>query len=175
MPDQFPEHLAEAAETIDELRAQRHRALPPSERGVQRLLDSISRPRFVIALAVSICVWVVANSILRSVGRPFDDYAYNLLNLTATLISLVLVVAVLSAQRTANTIEQERARLMLQLMLVQDRKITQALNAVEDLRRVNPHLDDPQTGELHEETDLHAAARALQQVEVQEDDEELRP
>lgn len=149
----------------------RHRQLPPAERSVQALLDAIARPRFVLLLAASICAWIAANALARASGHAFDDRAYNLLNLVATLTSLVLVVAVLSGQRTNNTLEQERARLMLQLMIVHDRKITQALNAVEDLRRVDPRMPDPEKGELHEETDLHAAARALREAEGSEPEE----
>lgn len=167
---EYPEHLAEAAQAIDELRAQRVKQLPPSERAVQRILDAIARPAFIVGLACCIGLWLAINAAMRAVGRPFDDSAYSLLNLIATLVSLVLVLAVLSGQRTTNVLEQERARLMLQLMLIHDRKVTQTLNAVEDLRRANPRAADPELGELHEETDLHAAARALQEAESQEGD-----
>lgn len=164
-PPEPPEHLTEAAQAVDELRTMRHRQLPPAERSVQAFLDAIARPRFVLVLVVSICVWVSANALARAAGHAFDDSAYNVLNLVATLISLVLVVAILSGQRTNNTLEQERARLMLQLMIVHDRKITEALNGVEDLRRVDPRVPDPEKGDLHEETDLHEAARALREAE----------
>lgn len=169
-PD-LPEHLTEAAQAVDELRTMRHRQLPPAERSVQAFLDAIARPGFVLILAASICVWVAANALGRATGHAFDDPGYNLLNLVATVTSLVLVVAVLSGQRTNNTLEQERARLMLQLMIVHDRKITQALNAVEDLRRVDPRMPDPEKSDLHEETNLHAAARALREAEGTEPDE----
>ena len=152
----YPEHLAEAAQAIDELRAQRHRQLRPSERTVQRFMYTIAQPRFVAILAGGIVVWVVLNAVLRPLHAAFDDPAFNMLNLVATLMSLVLVIAILSGQHTQATLEQERARLLLQLMLIQDRKISELL------KQLHPH-DAPAA--LHEETDIHAAARALEEAE----------
>lgn len=151
----YPEHLAEAAQAIDELRAQRHRQLRPSERTVQRFVETLAQPRSIVILAIGIVVWVALNAALRPLHAAFDDAAFNILNLIATLISLVLVVAILSGQHTQATLEQERARLMLQLMLIQDRKISELL------KELHPRGGDA----LHEETDIHAAARALEEAE----------
>lgn len=166
---EYPEHIREAAEAIDELREQRHRQMSPSERAVQHFMDAVARPRFILILATFIVVWVVLNVILRSSHAAFDDKTFTLLNLIAQLTSLILVVSILSHQTTQSTIEQERARLMLQLMLIADRKITEALNGVEDLRRVDPRVDTPkEPGELHKDTNVHTAVRALQEAESEE-------
>ncbi len=141
MHGETPDHVREAAQTIDELRAQRRRQLPASERAVQRMVERVGRPRFIIALAVFIVAWVAVNSLLRASHASFDDRGFSMLNTFAQLCSLLLVVSVLSHQNTQSTLEQERARLMLQMMVIHDRKITEALNAVEDLRREHPRID----------------------------------
>jgi uncharacterized membrane protein len=165
----YPEHIREAAEAIDELRSQRHRQIPKSERAVQRFMDAIARPRFILILALFIVAWIVLNDILAGHHSEFDDRKFTTLNLIAQLTSLMLVFAILSQQKTQSTLEQERARLMLQLMLIQDRKVTEVLNAVEDLRRVDPRVETPEEpGELHKETDVHTAARALLEAESQD-------
>ncbi|MFN2450318.1 MAG: hypothetical protein ABR508_11125 [Candidatus Baltobacteraceae bacterium] len=156
--NEAPDHLREAAQAIDELRAQRHRQMPRAERAVQRLVESIGRPRFILALAIGLAAWAF-----------LSDHSFTALDTFAQLASFLLVVAILSHQNTESTIEQERARLMLQLMMIQDRKVTQALNAIEDLRREHPRIDTSgDSKELHQETDLHQAARALREAEKDE-------
>jgi uncharacterized membrane protein len=165
----YPEHLREAAETIDALRSERHRQMSAAERGVQHFMGLIGRPRFIIGLVVAIVLWIALNLVLRQDHAAFDTRDFATLNTIAGLSSFILVFAILSHQNTQSTIEQERARLLLQMLVIQDRKITQALNSLEDLRREHPRIDtsgDPT--ELHQETDLHAAARALHEAEGQE-------
>ncbi len=165
--------MREAAQAIDELRTQRHRRLPARERAVQALMDRIGRPRFILAVVVFILAWVVADLILRAQHRRFDSETFGLLNTVAQLVSLLLVIGVLSSQNTQGTVERERARLMLQLAVIQDRKITEALNAIEDLRRVNPEIettDEPTA--LREATDVHEAAQALVEAERETGEEQ---
>jgi len=129
-------------------------------------MERIGRPLVILGLAAFIVAWVALNLFLRHGHAALDNDSFAVLNTMAGLASLVLVVAILSHQNTQSTIEQERARLMLQMMVIQDRKVTEALNALEDLRREHPRIDtssDPT--ELHQATDLHEATRALQEAE----------
>jgi uncharacterized membrane protein len=167
----YPEHLREAAETIDALRAARHRQMSSAERSVQHLIGLIGRPRFIMILVTGIVVWIVLNTLLRSAHLAFDTTTFTILNTIAQLSSLILVVAILSHQNIQSTLEQERARLILQMLVIGDRKITQALNALDELRREHPRIDTSgDSTELHQETDLHEAARALQEAEGEETD-----
>lgn len=174
--NEYPEHVREAAEAIDELRSQRRRQLPARERALQTFLNRIGRPRFVLAVSVFIVVWVTLNMLLASRHEAFDTPAFTLLNTIAQLLSLLLVIAIFSAQNTENTIEQERARLMLQLALIHDRKISAIVQAVEQLsgRSGLPFVQEvPQ--ELHRPTDIHEAAGALQEAERNNPDDESLP
>ncbi len=99
--------------------------------------------------------------------RKAFDTTFSLLDTIAQLISLVLVIGIMSAQNTDATLEQERARLMLQLAVIHDRKITEALNAIETLRA--PRRAEPQTDEeLRRATDIHEATDALRAVEQEQ-------
>src|SRR5579872_6543305 len=164
MPDnEYPDHIREAAQAIDELRALRHRQLSYPERAIQAFISRIGEPRIVLAVAFCIVVWIVLNTLLRP--HAFDDAAFSRLNTICQTISVVLVFGILSAEHTQADIEQERARLMLQLALIQDRKISDALKALDELRRASPRVPDPQEpAELRQATDIHEAANALREA-----------
>ena len=176
MPEsEYPEHVREAAEAIDELRSQRRRQLPARERALQALLNRIGRPRFLLAVVFFIIAWVVLNFFLASRHAAFDTPGLTLLDTIAQLLSLLLVIAIFSAQNTENTIERERARLMLQLALIHDRKITALIQSVERISMDSsaPAEDVPE--ELHRPTDIHEAASALREVERKNPEEETSP
>ena len=168
MPDaDYPEHIREAAQAIDELRALRHRQLQPLERAIQALMSRIGEPRIALAVAICLVCWFLASTMLRS-HYAVNDASVTLFNTVCQSVSLVLVIGILSAENTQAAIEQERARLMLQLALIQDRKISDALKALDELRRASPRLPDPQEPpELREATDIHKAASALRDAEEQ--------
>ena len=173
MANDYPEHVREAAQAIDELRAQRRQQLPARERAVQAFISRVGRPRFMLATAVVIVAWVVLNTILLSRHANFDTPTFGLLSTIAQLISLMLVIGILSAENTQGVLEQERARLMLQLAIIHDRKITEVLKAVEDLqggRRGAKTSEQP--AELREAIDIHEAASALREAEREPAEEE---
>jgi uncharacterized membrane protein len=153
---EHPQHVREAGETIHELREERHRELPKPERIVQDLSAWIGRPAMFGCVVAAIVVWVVLNLVLRPQHRAFDTDTFALLNTAAQLFSLVIVLMVLSAQNSQRTLEEERARLTLQLSLIIDKKITHALR-----QAGGPAVKE----ELHEPTDLHQAAEALREAE----------
>lgn len=158
-----PEHLREAGETINELRAQRLEELPKRERLVQDFVARIGRPRFLLFVAAFIVVWVVANLLLRPAHRAFDTDTFAVLNLISQLVSLVIVLAILSGQQSLRTLEEERDRLTLQMSLIIDKKVTEALR--------NMRVDNDRH-ELREPTDLHQAAEVLREAEEQAEAEE---
>jgi uncharacterized membrane protein len=158
-PDpEHPEHLREAGETINELRAQRLEELPKRERLTQDFVARIGRPRFVLAVAGFILAWVLANLLLRPSHHAFDTDTFAVLNLISQLFSLVIVLAILSGQQSMRTLEEERDRLTLQMSLIVDKKISEALR--------NMHVAEG-GHELREPTDLHQAAEVLRKAEEQ--------
>ena len=173
MANDYPEHVREAAQAIDELRAQRRQQLPARERAVQAFISRVGRPRFRLAVVVVIIAWVVLNTILLPRHANFDTPTFGLLSTIAQLISLMLVIGILSAENTQGVLEQERARLMLQLAMIHDRKITEVLKAVEDLQGARRGAKtNEQPAELREATDIHEAASALREAESEQAEEE---
>lgn len=153
---QSSERVQDAAQTIHELRAQRREELPRDERAVESFMHGVGRPRTIAIVVAFVVIWVALNVLLRPHHQTFDDTPFALLNLISQLLSLMLVIGVLSAQNTQSTIDQERARLMLQLAIVQDKKISEVLEmlgARDQSRRP---------------TNLHEAAEALKEAERQE-------
>jgi uncharacterized membrane protein len=159
------EHLQQAGETIEELRDERHESLPKRERIVQASMSRLGRPSSVVTVIALIVLWIVLNLVLRPLHRAFDTETFALLGLTAQLVSLVAVLTILSAQNSQRKIIEERDRLTLQLTLIIDKKITEALRELGTGNRER---------ELYEPTDLHRAAEVLRKAEEQagKDDEE---
>lgn len=163
---EHPEHLREAGETIQELREERHQSLPKRERIAQAVMTRLGRPRFVLFVAIFIIVWVVLNVVLRPRHLAFDTDTFATLNTISQLFSLLVVLTILSGQTSQRTIEEERDRLTLQMSLIIDKKITEAL------RRLS---DGEKRHDLQEPTDLHQAAEVLRKAEEQAgQDEEQR-
>lgn len=172
--NEYPDYLKEAAQTIDTLRQERHRQLPRRERLVQAFMQRIGRPRVILLVSAFIIVWVVTNVVLWSRGPGFDTRSFSLLATIMQAMNLLVAVAILTAENTQQTLHEERTRLLLQLSMVHDQKITKALNDIEDLRRVNPEVEtaDGPEDELHRPTDLRAAADLIQQTSERSADEE---
>jgi uncharacterized membrane protein len=151
-----PEHLREAGETIQELRQERHQSLPKRERIVQAIVTRIGRPRFLAYVIAFIIIWVALNLVLRAHHLAFDTDNFATLNTISQLVSLVVVLTILSGQTSERTLEEERDRLTLQMSLIIDKKITEALRQLSSGKRAH---------ELHEPTDLHQAAEVLREAE----------
>jgi uncharacterized membrane protein len=156
--NQVPQHVRETAQTIEDLRRRTHEGLPKHEMAVQLFTRVFGRPATVAVVSVFIIGWVVANVLLRAHHASFDDNTFSLLALIAQLLSLILVIAILSAENTQAEIAQYRERLMVEMLTIQDRKITEVLNLLKP---------KSEKGELERPTDLHEAAAALQEAEEQ--------
>jgi uncharacterized membrane protein len=151
-----PEHLRDAGKTIQELRDERHQQLPRRERIVQAVMARLGRPRALIFVVAFILLWLTLNLILRPFHKAFDTDTFALLNLISQIASLVIVLTILSGQTSLRTLEEERDRLTLQMSLIIDKKVTEAIR---DL-----HIAQDKR-ELREPTDLHQAAEVLRKAE----------
>lgn len=152
--------IQDAADTIHELRRQRREDLPKDERAVESFMHSFGRPRTIAVIALFVLTWVALNLVWHGTNNEFDPSPYGLLNLISQLCSLVLLVGVLSAQNTQSEIDQERSRLMLQMAIVHDRKISEVL------KLLGAHEVERQP------TDVREAAEALKGAEKREAEKE---
>ncbi len=167
---EYPEHVQEAVQTIEEVREARLARLPRDERFVQNIVRRIGRPRSIVAVGVFIILWLSINAIFSAYRLPFDKPPFFWLDTIAQLFNVVIAIAILSAENTQSAVEEERSRLALQLAMIADRKITKALNDLEELRRAEPAIETPahkKRDELQHETDLHQAAQLLREVEAE--------
>lgn len=120
-------------------------------------------PRTIFGLAAFIVIWVVLNLVLRAQHRNFDDGTFSLLDTIAQLSSLVIAICILSSQNTMGRLDDERTRLTLQISLIVDRKVTQILTELDDLRGSPKRSEEAEA--LREPTDLHKAAEALREAD----------
>lgn len=158
------EHVRDAAALIQEMRRQRREDLPPLKRLVERVVARFATPFAALAVVVFIGIWVGLQFTLPAHGIPFDSNTFALLGLIAQLLSLVLVVGVLVADGTQAEIDQERSRLILQMLIIQDRKISEALKGFEQLARAQGLQPREEIQRIDDSTDLHEAAAALRKA-----------
>ena len=170
MTNQYPEHVQEAVQTIEEVREERLARLPRDERFVQGIVRRIGRPRSIYAVVACIILWIAINGALSAYRFPFDRPPFFWLTAIAQLFNVIIAIAILSAENTQSVVEEERSRLALQLAMIADRKITKALNDLEELRRAHPDIETPPArspDELRHETDLHQAAELMREIEAE--------
>lgn len=162
------EHVRDAAAIIDELRRQRRQDLPPLKRLVERAIGRFATPWAIVAAVLFIGVWMALQFTLTTHGKPFDSNTFGLLNTVSQLCSLILVIGILVADETQAEIDQERSRLILQMLIIQDRKTSEALQSLEQLVRVQGLQPREGTRKVDDATDLHEAADALHEAEQEQ-------
>lgn len=166
--DKEQEHVRDAAAIIHELRRQRRQDLPPFKRVVERVIGRFASPWAIVAAVAFIGVWMGLHFALTAHGKPFDSNTFGLLNIVSQLCSLILVIGILVADETQAEIDQERSRLILQMLIIQDRKTSEALKSIEQLLRAQGLQPREVTLKVESATDLHEAAGALREAEEEQ-------
>lgn len=116
---------------------------------------------FVVANAVLFTVWIWIN---RPGHEVFDAYPFTLLTLSVSLEAIFLTAFVLMSQNQASKIADRRAQLDLQVNLLTEAEMTKVLQAVRAIARhldMEGVLEDDETRELAESTNVEEIARAV--------------
>ncbi len=156
-PPILPPHVEDSVQAIADVHARHHRQSGPVHRAIRRLTATFGQPVFVIFITLIILAWVGINVAAPHVGRvPFDPSPFSLLQAVASVAALYMTVLILTTQRHADRLAENRAQLTLQLALVNEQKTAKLIGLVEDLRRDHPDIAnriDPEALAMAQSTD----------------------
>jgi uncharacterized membrane protein len=162
----LPIQIDEAIETIAELERHALAETPTAHRAIQRLMLAIGRPRAAIAVLAVILAWIATNVVLGALHRaPLDPPPFPWLQSAATLAALLMTVLILTSENRQSEMDEQRARLHLQISLLAERKAAKVIELLQQLRHDLPQVPDRPDREAQEAmlpTDPHALAAELE-------------
>jgi uncharacterized membrane protein len=172
MADNVPSDSKEAPieQTVRSLagvHADHQRELHPTQKSIEWLTGRIGRPWFAYAVISFIVLWIAID---RLVGPPhrFDTTAFPLLQLILTILSLVIVVFILITENRQGDHADQRAKVTLQIALINEQKTAKIIELLEQLRKDDPSLpdrEDKEADHMAQATDLRTAIEKLEEAE----------
>jgi len=161
---------AGAAQATAQLNAQHREETSALQHGVDRLTAVAGRPAFVAALASGIAIWITANLLMAGLGfRPVDRPPFSLLQGAASTGALLVAALILTTQRREDQLANHRAQLIMELSILNDRKIAKIIELLEEGRRDNPALSDrvdSQATAMSTPSDAHAVMQAIKESQA---------
>jgi len=112
---------------------------------------------FFLSLGVTL-IWVALNLGWISGFVPFDPYPFILLTMVASVGAIFMTVVILISQNRQATINTLRNELLLQIILITERELTQALRLLAKRGKGRP---DRELTQMLKETNVSAIERIL--------------
>ena len=101
----------------------------------------IGQPASIAILTVALLLWVSGNLIAKWTGhRPLDPIPFTWLQTVATVGALYAAGLILVTQRHADDLAARREKLILQLTMLSDDKISKIIQLLEEMRQDDPRL-----------------------------------
>lgn len=165
---EVPAHVAETVKAIALLHAEHHRKSTLAERFVDRVTTSVGRPTFLLLLIGAIAIWMSLNelSYLRS-GKALDAPPYAVLELTTTIIALLMAVMILISQSRADRLANLREQMTLEATLLTEQKTRKIIELLEELRRDSPDVrdrNDVEASQMAAKADPHQVLAKIDEV-----------
>jgi uncharacterized membrane protein len=158
--------VEEAISSVAELERKALEDASLHQRAIERFTQAVGRPRSLYVVLFFIATWVLANTILAATGRrPFDPPPFSWLAGIVSLAALLMTIVILTTENRMSEIEEQRARLHLQISLLADRKTAKIVQLLEELRvdlPSVPNRHDALATELTKPSDPHELASELE-------------
>jgi len=157
--------LEQTVRSLVDVQAEREHQLHPAQRSIEWLTERIGRPWFAYAVISFIVLWIAVDRLL---GHRFDSAAFPLLHLILTIVSVLLAVFILITENRQGDTADQRAKVTLQIALINEQKTAKIIELLEQQRKDSPHLpdrEDKQADHMAEATDLRTAIEKLEQAE----------
>jgi uncharacterized membrane protein len=175
MADNVPSDSKEAAieQTVRSLagvHAEHQRELHPAQKNIEWLTARIGRPWFAYAIIAFILLWIAIDRFAGPQHR-FDSTAFPLLQLILTILSLLVAVSILITENRQGDHADQRAKITLQIALINEQKTAKIIELLEQQRKDSPHLpnrEDKEATHMAEATDLRVAIEKLEEAESAE-------
>jgi uncharacterized membrane protein len=164
--EQLSGQVTEAIDSVAELERKALADASMHQRAIERFTWAVGRPSSVYVVVFFVLAWVLVNVLLSAMGRePFDRPPFSLLAGLISLAALLMTILILTTEQRMSEIEEQRARLHLQISLLADRKTAKIVELLEELRRDLPSVPnrhDPLAKELGKPSDPHEVASELE-------------
>lgn len=109
--------------------------------------------------------WIVINTGLLPAVKPFDPYPFSFLTLVVSLEAIFLTLLVLMSQNSMTKEADKRARLDLQINMLDEQETTIILRMVQKIANqlgIEAEIDDS-ISDLCEQTDITNVAKTLEE------------
>src|SRR6202011_1901424 len=137
------EHVAQNLETVLALRAKEEERVGRHQRLIERLTQSLGRPRTLYLILTLTLGWVSLNGAAPAFhwSAPDPPPFYWLQGLVG-LSALLMTTMVLTTQNRQGRHAEQRAHLDLQVNLLAEQKVTKLISLMEELRRDLPNVQN---------------------------------
>lgn len=138
------------------------------QQGVDHVTALMGRPGSVAVLAAAIVLWMLANLAAPAMGAaPVDPPPFFWLQGAVTTGALLVATLILTTQRREDHLARHRSQLILELLILNDRKISKIVELIEEMRRDSPAIEnrvDDQAAAMSTPSDAHAVLEAIKDV-----------
>jgi uncharacterized membrane protein len=163
-----PTHVEEAIQAMAAMHEAHHAQASRLERWIDKITATVARPSFLIYVAATICLWIIANSMAPAVGaRATDAWPFTLLSLLVSCTALFISVLILASQRRADRLANLREQMTLEMVLLTTQKTSKLIDLMEELRRDSPDVKDRIDQEAIEMADMpdhETVLNAIQEI-----------
>ena len=160
-------HTEEAIDAVAELERNAAESMSKHQRWIENVTNRLGTPVTVYVIAAFVVLWVVANLIvLQTNGKTFDPPPFAWLQGIVSLSGLVIAVLILTTANRVAQIDTARAKVDLQINLLNERRTGKLLKMLDQLRRDSPTVpthDDPEVEQLAAPTNTNDVARAIEE------------
>lgn len=164
---QLPAHIEETIGSIAKMHAAHRDGATRYERILGRATAVVGSSRFIGVLLLTVAGWIAVNLLCSALGRPaFDPPPFFWLEGALTLLSLLLVAAIVAEQRREDQIARQREFLTLQLAILSEQKAAKVIALLEEFRRDSPAIPnrvDPRADELSQSASPQTVLDAINQ------------
>lgn len=137
---------------------------------VDRMTACVAWPGFAAVVAVAVGVWIGGNLIaMNDRVLPIDPPPFVWLQLALAVGAFVMVALILTTQRREDQLASHRAQMILELSILNDKKISKIIALIEEGRRDNPALVDRVDGQaaaMSTPADTLAVLEAIKEVQM---------
>lgn len=111
---------------------------------------------FLFANVLFLIVWIIINSGIIPVIKPFDKFPFSLLTTAVSIESIIVAILVLTSQNRASKIADLREEVQLQVNVLTEEEITRMMSMLVLLLQKNniPLPEDKRLQELLRDTDI---------------------
>jgi uncharacterized membrane protein len=164
---QAPSHVDESIDAVAELEHAAAEAMSRNQRWIENVTQRLGTPLMLSLVVAFVVAWIAINLItLHARGTTFDPPPFAWLQGILTLTGLLTAILILTTANRVSQIDTQRAKLDLQINLLNERRTAKLLTMLDQIRRDSPGLpthDDPEVHQLAEPTNTLDISRAIEE------------